>query len=892
MGIFRLVPAAFLAAAFLSAQPSAEFFPGASYDPSIPTFHQTLGYEPGEKITSHAGILQYLHALAAASGRLKLFEYGESWEGRKLVYAAVGSEGNIRKLPEIRAAMLRLADPRRTSAAEAKRIAAGLPAIVWLSYGVHGNEISSPDAALLTAYHLLAVRDDPMAREILANTVLLLDPVQNPDGRDRFVHHFEQTRGLAPDASPISAEHNEPWPGGRSNHYLFDLNRDWLALTQPEIRGQVAALREWLPLVYVDLHEMGAESSYYFAPEADPYNPHIARTQRESLSLFGRNNAKWFDKFGWDYFTREAYDAFYPGYGASWPIYYGAIATTYEQAGVRGLVVRKGDGSVLRFRDSVQHHFIASLSTAETAAANREKLLADFYAYRASAVEEGKTEAVQEYILPRSRDASATDKLAAILVEHGIEVKRATASFRAGGREYAAGTYVVPLAQPGKRLIRNLLDPNVPLDPAFLKREEERRRLRQQSEIYDVTAWSLPLLFNVEAVPCTSPATGSFEAATAVRIRPGEVHGGKAGLAYLVPWGTQAAGRFLAAALKEDVQVYSSDKPLAVNGTKFPAGTLIVKVKGNPPDLAERMARLARETGAEVSGTDSGWVEDGVNFGSRYVVHVRKPNILLLWDTPASSSAAGATRFVLERQFGYPVTIVRAPMLASVDLARFQVLILPSGGGYAAALSDAAIDHIKDWVEAGGTIVALGEATAFLADKKVELLAILPEDAFREEEPKKPADEKVTHAPGKLLANDRDFEKETASGREPPENSEGFLVRARVRPEHWLTAGAGESVNALVQGRSIYTPIKVDKGVNAAYFDAPDKLVASGFVWPDVLKQLAYKPLVVAQKHDRGIAIGFTADPTFRAMTDGLNVLFLNAVFRAPAHARPPTAED
>ena len=718
----------------LYAQKPFEFWPGTSYDSKIPTFHQVLGYDAGDRVTSHAGIVRYMEALAAAApNRMKMFDYGETWEGRKLIYAAVGSEANIRRLTEIRAQMQRIADPRKTPEADARKIMAGLPAVIWLSYGVHGNEISSPDAGLLTAYHLLAARNDKLVDQILANVLVLIDPIQNPDGRDRFVHYFEQARGLEPDSSPVAAEHLEPWPGGRVNHYLFDLNRDWIGLTQPEILNQVKALREWFPLVYVDLHEMGADSTYFFSPESDPYNPNLTTDQRESLKLFGHNNAKWFDKYGFDYFTREEYDAFYPGYGASWPEYYGAIAMTYEQASVRGLVVRRSDETLLTYRDTVRHHFVSSVSTLETAAANRQKLLDDFYKYRVTAIEEGSKEPIKEYILPRSRDASATDKLAGILLEHGAEVKRATAPFRAGERDYPAGTYVVPMAQPSKRLIRNLLDPQTSMDDKFIAAEEVRRKLKERTEIYDVTAWSLPLLFNVEAVANNAVAQGNFEMAKPVLVLPGELHEANATVAFLAPWGSEAAGRLLAAALRQDLKVFSSDKPFTQSGTKFPAGPLIFKVAGNPADLGERLARLARETGADVYGASSGWVDEGVNFGSRYVLPVRKPAIALAWDTPAASSSAGAARFVLERQYGYPVTPVRTAQLNSVELAKFQVLILPDGGGYAGLLGDAGIQRVKAWVQAGGVIVALGGAVGFLTDSRVGLLDMVQENLVRDE---------------------------------------------------------------------------------------------------------------------------------------------------------------
>jgi hypothetical protein len=835
-----------------------------------------------------------MEALAAAAPhRMKVFEYGESWEGRKLIYAAVGSEANLRRLSEIKSAIQRIADPRKTPEAEARKLMAGMPAVVWLSYGVHGNEISSPDAALVTAYHLLAARDDKMVDEVLSKVVVLIDPTQNPDGRDRFVNYFEQARGLTPDSSPSAAEHNEPWPGGRVNHYLFDLNRDWIGLTQPEILSQVKALREWLPLVYVDLHEMGADATYFFTPESDPYNPNLTANQRASLTLFGKNNAKWFDKYGFDYFTREEYDAFYPGYGASWPFYYGALSMTYEQASVRGLVVRRSDETLLRFRDTVRHHFVASIATLETAAANREKLWNDFYQYRVTAIEEGAKEPIKEYILPRGRDAGATDKLAGILMEHGIEVNRATAAFKAGEREYAAGTYVVPMAQPSKRFIRTLLDPETKMDEKFVAEEEARRKLKQRTEIYDVTAWSLPLLFNVECIATKAVSTGSFEAAKAARIVPGQMHGGGASVAYLVAWGNQAAGRLLTAALRQDLTVHSSDRPFTQDGVKFPAGSLILKVSANPADLSDRLTRLARETGAEVYGTNSGWVEDGVNFGSRWVVPIRRPAVAMAWDTPAQSASAGATRFVLERQYGYPVTPVRTTQIAGADLSKFQVLILPSGGDYAGILGEGGIERVKNWVAGGGTIVALGDAVSFLGNSKVGLLELVQENALREGEEKKPAEkekaekEKATErVPGTAIATETEFDKATRAATELPDSVPGAIARVRVRPDYWLTAGVGDTVYAMVEGRAIYAPVKTDKGVNAAYYEAADKLVASGYLWAENRKQLAFKPLVVSGTSGHGVVVGFTQDPNFRAIGDGLNMLFLNAIFRGPAHAR------
>ena len=870
----------------LSAEKAFEFWPGAQYDPHIPTIHQVLGYDPGEQITSSADILRYFEALAAASPRIQVFPYAQSWERRKLIYAAVGSEANLKRLPEIRAAVQKLADPRKTSDAEAKALIGKLPAVVWLGYGVHGNELSPSDAALMTAYHALAARDDKMVDQILANVVLLIDPNQNPDGRERFLHNLAESAGPEPNANPAAAEHHEPWPGGRGNHYLFDLNRDWFALTQPETRGRVAALREWFPIVFVDLHEMGPDSTYYFAPEADPYNPHLAKDQRASLTLFGRNNAKWFDHFGFDYFTREVYDAFFPGYGASWPSYFGSVAMTYEQASTRGLAIRRADGTLDHYRDTVMRHFVAGLATAETAALNREKLLTDFYHYRQSAIQEGQKDPIREYILPRGRDAAATDKLAGVLMEQGVEVKRALERFQAGGRSYSAGDYVIPLAQPAKRLIRTLLDTQVALEEPFVKEQERRRRQKLPHEMYDVTAWSMPLLYNVECIARPDASAGKFEEARIARVVPGEVRGEKATVAYLVPWGSAAAVRLLAMAHRNGLRVYSADKPFALQGAKYPPGSLIFKVRENPPDLAARLTNLAQATGAEVHATSTAWVDEGVNFGSRSVVRLRKPTIALAWDSPTASTSAGAARFALEREFGYPVTPIRTFQLATADLSGFTVLILPdesSARKYADVLGEKGIERLDEWVNAGGTLIGISGAVSLLASEDVDLLSVAPENSARSGKPEKQA-RSDGRVPGRLLADEGAFREAIEAGEQAPDTAPGAILRARIDPEHWLTAGLKETIDVLSQGRLIFTPIKLDKGVNAAIFQGSDQVVASGYLWKENRDQIAHKPLAIVQRQGRGIVIGFTADPNYRGYTDGAELLFMNAVFRSSGH--------
>ncbi len=898
-GMALVILVSTFAATHIMAQDKFVFWPDADYDPAIPTFEQVLGHSPGERITWHGDAVRYFEALAkAAPERISVARYAKSWEGRDLIYVAVTSARNMARIDDIKTGMQRLADPRKTSRAEAKDIISNQPAVTWLSYGVHGNEISSTEAAMLTAYHLLASRGDPRVADIMRDTVVVIDPMQNPDGRDRFIHQFEIAEGLVPDSDRISAEHNEPWPGGRSNHYLFDLNRDWFIMTQPETRGRVKILQEWYPVAFVDAHEMGSDSTYYFAPEAIPFNPHLAGDQRASLTLFGKNNARWFDSFGIDYFTREIFDAFYPGYGASWPSYFGSIAMTYEQASSRGLAVRQYDGNELSYAYTIRNHFVTSLATAEITAANREKFLTDFYNYQASAIEEGSNDNIKSYILPVQADQAAVNKLAGLLVQQGVEVSRANSSFDACGSSYAAGTFVINTAQPSKRFIRTLMDVNVPMEESFLAEQERRRAKNLRDEIYDVTAWSLPLMMNVKVDTCYRSIKESFTAVGPELVQPGTVTEGTESVAYLVPWGSAPAVRLLVNAMRKGLAVKSSDLAFTHNGKRYPAGTLILDAADNPDNLTDIMTDLARSTGADTVSVDNSWVTDGPNFGSQNVVRFKLPKVAIVWDQPTSSYSAGNTRFIIERQFDLPVTAIRASQLVNSDLSRYQVLILPQSGyrqGYADVLGEKGTANLKDWVAKGGVLIGLGNANRYLADPNIDFLSIRRENAVIEagkdkgsnsshKNENKPMDVTVK---GSNLADASAYQESITPEKDKPDSVAGVLVKSDVDPDHWLGAGVAPTLNVLIRGSDIYTPLKMDKGVNVAVFRGADDLLASGYIWEQNRKQLAYKPFVVAQPRGKGHVIGFTQDPNVRAYLDGLNVIFMNAVLRGSAHARP-----
>ncbi|NKI33827.1 peptidase [Wenzhouxiangella sp. XN79A] len=878
------------------AMPDIDFRSGYAAAPGAPSLETLLGVPIGSAISEPGELARAFERLVEAyPDRTRKVSYATSWQGRDLFYVIIGTPDRIEQLDAIRDDILAVARPDRHDDARIETALERLPGTVWLSNSVHGNEIAPADAALMVAHHLLTADSDPVVDTILAETLVFIDPMQNPDGRARFVQRFEAELGLEPLADRLAAEHDEPWPSGRVNHYLFDLNRDWLAITQPETEGRVAALLEWFPLAFVDAHEMGPDTTFFFAPEAVPYNPLLVEDQRASLERFGRNNARWFDALGLPYFTREIFDAFYPGYGASWPSYYGAVAMTYEQASVRGLKMRRRDATEWRYVESVERYAVALLATAETVARNRQRLWRDFAAYRASAVEQARQQGTRAWVIPTQRDQRGADRLASLLARHGADVHVLDAARSACDRQLEPGSYVIPAAQPAYRKLRVLLDDDIALPDDFAEEQERLRALDRPDEIYDVTAWSLPAMFNLEVATCRR----AIAVDDARVVRPGALPAGRItgpddAVVFLVAGGSQATGEFLAAALGEGLFVQSNEKPFEHAGRTWPSGSVILPAAALPADGRTALAALAARTGATVVGVGDTWVTDGPNLGSMTVRRLHPPRVALAWDAPTDIYAPGALRFVLERRFGVPVTPIRTATLRSAPLDRYDVVILPddSGrwGGYETVLGTAGRDHLADWVEDGGVLITLAGATDWAADADVDLLAIRAERQLRD-----PVDEETTAendehrqpaalVPGTELTSIQEFEAAVTPDVERPDSVAGVLVRAEVDTEHWLAAGLAPTLNVLVRGDRVFGPITRDRGRNVVRFAGPDRLRAAGYLWDENRRQLAYKPFVVDQPLGRGRIVAFTEDPSVRAYLDGLNLLVLNAVLRAPSY--------
>ena len=871
-----------------SATVSAQVLPpNVTYDPSIPTLKSVVGHDHGDAISTPDQIGRYLEALTkAAPDRTRLVQYATSWEGRPLHYLVVGSSARLARLDDVKRGLQVLA----SGATEADRVVADLPVVVLLIHGIHGNEISSSDAALAEAYHLLAARGNPDVDITLRDALVIIDPMQNPDGRQRFVTLNLMGRAVEPDPNPQSAEHDEPWPGGRVNHYLFDMNRDYFALSQRETQGRVKTMLEWYPHVVVDLHEMGGNSSYYFAPPADPFNPLITDAQRKDLELFGRANAAEFDRRGFAYFVREVYDAFYPGYGDSWPTFQGAVAMTYEQASPRGLSFKRDDGTILTYKQAVTHHFTSAVTTAITAAKNRERLLRDFLEYRRSAIALGQ-KGTREYLMPPGKDAARAHRLARLLAAQGIVVKQAEEAFTSGSQQMPRGTFIVPLAQPSGRLVRNLLDPDIKMDEAFLAEQDRRRKARLNDQIYDVTAWSLPLMYDVDIVAServTSVKTRDVRADEPLSTALPAPGAGTIG--YLMPWGSGAATA-AAEAAREGIRIITADETFTHSGRQYAIGTAFIRFAGNAEGAAAKMAQIAARHGAELVPIRETWTEQGISLGSGRTIAVRQPRVLLAWDTPTSSLSAGWARYTLEQRFGVPVTAMRTSTLQNFDMSGYDVLVLPSG---TYNFSDDALRRLKDWIRNGGTLITIAEATRWAARDRVGLLST--DALYRDGTPQKEAPESGSAAAGGTgggsapagqkpdVSKPFDFDKAIQPEREQPENLAGSMLRVTLYPYHWLTAGLDGDIQVIVEGTRVFAPLKLDAGVNVGIYAPLDRLVTSGHVWKEALPLLASRSYLMHQPTGRGHVIAFAEDPNYRAYAEATQLLFINAVLLAGGH--------
>ncbi|HKP84919.1 MAG TPA: M14 family zinc carboxypeptidase, partial [Blastocatellia bacterium] len=763
-----LVALSFAATAF--AQDRFDFYARGPYRTAVPRPSSITGYEPGQFQTPHGQVARVIEKIAAAApDRVRVIENGETWEHRKLYLVLVSAPENLARLDEIKTTLDRLADPRKIKDdAEVNQIAGRTPVVVWLNYGIHGNESASYETVQQVLYQL-AASDEPRTLEILRNVVVVINAMQNPDGHERFAV-WENSVAIG-NADPFTIEHDEPFQiYGRGNHYRFDMNRDMLALTQPETLATLRGVREYHPQVFVDHH--GQVASYFFPPAAEPINKNLPVDKAKFwYDKFGRANSAAFDRHGWNYYVRHLFDIYYAGYMDSWSSLQGATGMTYETdgGGPRSLAIKRDDETILTFRQGIAKHFTASMATLETAADNREARLKDYYAFFKTGMDEGRADRMKRVVIVPGRDPGRAAALVRNLVLQGIEVSIAREGFRSSSahdyagagtpaaKDFPAGAYVIDFNQPMKRLAKAHLEPNPELDQSFAKAELERRARNEQRgknegkedyEFYDITSWSLPLASGVEAywtedatavkgarieagdVTFTSSQNetrGKFFGASDSQPIPGltgNVEGGRANAAYIIPYGTDAASKLAIALLAEDFKLAIATRQLSAGGRNWPAGTLIARVHRNPESLHARISELAASTGAQVYAVNSAFAEEGdTGIGSESIVSLKPPRVAVVWDEATSPTGYGAMWYSFEQTYKLSFAPVTINSLKSIDLSKFNVVILPdgSGGAYQSSLGKDGVEKLKAWVKEGGVLVGIGSGATMFANKDADL---------------------------------------------------------------------------------------------------------------------------------------------------------------------------
>jgi hypothetical protein len=878
--VLAAVAAMAVQSAAQSRGPGFDFYSGGAYLPGVPRPEEHLGYAIGTRHSYYHQYEAYLEKLAQspAARRMKVESYGTSNEGRKLYLVFISSEENIARLEEIRVEVTRLRDPRATGAADARRIAAATPAIAWMNFANDGNESAAFETAFQMTYQL-AAGEDEATRQIRAEVVTILVPAHNPESHERFVAWYNAVAQRGGNPDPNAAEHHGDWlMDSNDNHYQIDLNRDAFALTQRESQAIVRQIQRWNPQVFVDFH--GNPPVFYFPPVARPVNRNLGETYDRGEQLYGRAIAAAFDRYGWTYMNREVFDLFYPGYFDSYPSLNGAVGMTFETdgGGNQGLRHEREDGTESSLREAAAKHFTGGMATLAATAEHRTERLMDFYEFRRSALEEAEREPMKQVVLVEGADRGRVRELVSLLLEHGVEVYRAPRAFRsarahnyvektAAAREFPAGAWVVPLAQPQKRLAKTLLEPEAELEEDFVREEMAKRERnatlgrdagKEPIRFYDTTAWSLPLTFGVEAW-WTEDRAANMERVDAAWLErnplTGGVEGGPARYGYLFRYDSNAAAKLLAQLLKEEFRAAVLRTTIEVEGESYPPGSILLRVARNPEELDERIAALAAELGVRVRALEAAWTEAGPTLGSGRIEDLRMPRVAIATNAPANGRAYGSLWFLFEQILDYPFTPIRTDRLRRVDLSKYDVLIFPDGsdGAYEELLGAQGVARIKQWIENGGTFVGIRGGAAFATRVKVGWTT-------------------------SRLSGYSD-----AEGEKPIERTPGAFLRAEMNAASYLTFGYDTAASPEVvmhNSAFIFTPSR--EGTNAVSY-AKENPRVSGFIWPDTEELIAGTPYLIAENVGRGQVILFADDPNFRLYWPRLTRLFLNAVFFAPS---------
>ncbi|APG59947.1 M14 family metallopeptidase [Christiangramia salexigens] len=792
-----------------------------------------LGYELGSQFTRHADVVNYFNHVEENSALVQYHTYGKTNERRPLTYAVVSAENNLKNLEQIRKNHLKNAGIGKSSGTSEV-------AIVWLSYNVHGNEASSTEAAMKTIYHLITDKKD-----WLENTVVIIDPTVNPDGRDRYANWYNQVKTTPFNTSQSAKEHHEPWPGGRPNHYLFDLNRDWAWATQVESQQRLKVYNQWLPHIHVDFHEQGINEPYYFAPAAEPFHEVITPFQRDFQTKIGRNHARYFDKEGWLYFTGERFDLLYPSYGDTYPTYMGAIGMTYEQAGhgMAGLGVKTDEGYVLTLKDRIEHHFTTGLSTIEVASENAAELNKQFENYFSYSDFQYKS-----YALNGSADK--IHALKDLLDKHEIRYAFSNKN-RINGYNYRDGkngnlnadqnTLIVSTNQPKSKMVKVLFEPKAKLSDSLT---------------YDITAWSLPYAYGLEAVASEKLIQANSTQPEAKIVNSAD----PAGAGYITKWNSMQDARFLSELIKTGFKVRFSEVAFESNGEKFAPGSLIITKSDNIDleDFDNKLLALANKSQRQLTTAVTSFAGSGPDFGSSEIKIINNHKVGLLRGDQVSSLNFGEIWYFFEQDLNYPVTPIGTEDFSRINLNEFDVLVMPSGW-YKDFMDKDITERLSSWLKNGGKLIAIGNAVGSFEGKEgfgiVENKGV-PKDSTKSQ----------NLIPYKQRERERIKNLIT-----------GSIIKTKVDNTHPMAFGYDDTYFSLKLSGDSYSFL--DKGYNVAYIEKPQ--VVSGFAGSEAIKNLNNSLVFGELPVGKGSIIYMVDNPLFRAFWENGKLFFVNAVFLA-----------
>ena len=850
-----------------------EFEPELNYNSNIKSPKDFLGYEIGESFTLYANSVAYFQYLAKASDRVTINEYGETYEGRKLYNVVISSPSNLRDIDNIKAQNHKLAHPATTTDAEATEIINNKPVFVSYSYNIHGNEASSTEAAMQVSYRLAAVTDQETT-DILNNSVMIFYICINPDGRDRYVYWYEGMKKSVTGISQRELEHYAPWPNGRTNHYWFDLNRDWIWGIHPESRGHTSEYLTWMPQLHTDYHEQGYNNNYFTVPGTTPRNMLVPDDYEPLADTIGRANIAAFDKHKVNYFTREAFDFFYPGYGSSYPTVMNAIGMLTEQGGIgAGTAIRTNDGNILTLRQRAFDHYTTSIATIKKAVGQKE--LFNRYTYETSKPSSSKSE-VKSYVL--LEDHMYIDEVINILLHHNIEVYKTTKSGtisnahnyrsnRKGTSSIPAGSYVIHTDQPRHLLINTVLAPEMTIE---------------DSVMYDMSTWSAPLAYNLEAYSSTSKISLSSEKVTSKLPTSGTLNNSGDMYAYVVDWHQRGAPQALSQLWIKGYQVRSAEEGFSDGSKSYPAGSLIVLTGRNldkADDIADDMAAIAVQTKTNIDGLSTGRMSSGNDLASRKSHVLKKPRVALMVEPPFNTYTCGQLYFLFDHEVGLPIDRIRTSVLQQTalpklgsrygyaDLNDYDVLILPGGGSRLKQIFGKKEQQLlKDWVQSGGTIVATEGAIDFFTKGNSMITDV---QLSKTEKDSSDASKYLTYA-----------NRGTYNGLK---RTPGTALNGHIDITHPLAHGMKDKVYSLTFRNS---GLKPDSNLETVgYYDhnASD-LKASGYISQSNLNSLKGNAFAAVKPMGQGNIVYLTDNTQYRMFWRGPSRMMINAVMLMPSY--------